>query len=335
MTSRVRCMPVILQRKKMIGNSIIVAAEHLKGGRIVAIPTETVYGLAGNACDEKAVKQLFKIKQRPYEDPLIVHCGSASDVLAWVTAWPPAARLLASAFWPGGLTMLLPKKHTISDLVTAGRSRVAVRVPSHPMVRRLLQLVPFPLAAPSANPFGYISPTTANHVADQLGRALPYILDGGGCALGLESTIVGFDNGETVLYRLGSIAVEAIEAVVGHPLRLHKKTPAGGLYAPGTSLRHYAPRTPLVVGDIDRLLMAHKGKRLGVMLFQERVIATDVAHQVVLSSRGDLAEVARRLFAVLRMLDRQGCDLILAPIFPDIGMGKTINERLTRASYRG
>ncbi|MGB0356859.1 MAG: L-threonylcarbamoyladenylate synthase, partial [Cytophagales bacterium] len=195
----------------MIGNSIAIAAGYLKEGFVVGIPTKTVYGLAGNAFCERALTRIFKIKRRPYEDPLIVHCAHKTAVLPLVSAWPQEADMLAKAFWPGALTLLLPKRDLVPGLVTAGRSRVAVRVPSHPMTQRLLQALSFPLAAPSANPFGYISPTTAHHVADQLGDALPYILDGGAAALGLESTIVGFDRGEVIVYRLGGISVEAIE----------------------------------------------------------------------------------------------------------------------------
>ena len=318
----------------MIGHSVAAAARYLKEGKVVGIPTETVYGLAGNAYDLGAVAQIFKIKQRPYEDPLIVHCRDQEAALGLVEGCPPPARRLAEAFWPGALTMLLPKKEIIPALVTAGNMRVGVRVPSHPITRRLLQRLPFPLAAPSANPFGYISPTTATHVADQLGDALPYILDGGTCQLGLESTIVGFDGGKVVVYRLGSIALEAIEQVMGAPVVFHKSKAQGALQAPGTSLSHYAPRTRLVVGEVAKLLAQHADKRVGVLLLQGKVTAAHVCHQVALSSTGNLEEAAAHLFAALRVLDQKGCDLLIAPPFPNVGMGRTINERLARASHR-
>ena len=187
----------------MIGTALSTAIELLRRDEVVAIPTETVYGLAGNALYPKAIASIFEIKNRPRFDPLIVHASSVERLSQYANAFPEAARRLADQFMPGPLTLLLDKAAIIPDLVTAGSPRVALRVPNHPLTLSLLQQLDFPLAAPSANPFGYISPTTAQHVADQLGSQIPYILDGGPCQVGVESTIVGFEDGQAVVYRKG------------------------------------------------------------------------------------------------------------------------------------
>ena len=202
----------------MIGKDIAHAAALLQQGEVIGMPTETVYGLAGNALDEATVAKIFSIKQRPSFDPLIVHVAKVHQLENWVKNIPVAAHLLAEKFMPGALTLLLEKKSSISDLVTAGSALVAMRIPAHPMAQALLDMLPFPLAAPSANPFGYISPTSAAHVAQQLGDRIPYILDGGLCSIGLESTIVGFPEGKATIFRKGGIAVEAIEEVIGEVL---------------------------------------------------------------------------------------------------------------------
>ena len=188
-----------------IGKDIEKSAALLASGELVAIPTETVYGLAGNALDEKAVVQIFKSKNRPRFDPLIVHVAGIDQVYNYVESIPEELKALAEAFWPGPLTLLLTKKSIIPDLVTSGLGKVGVRVPNHALTLSLLERLDFPLAAPSANPFGYISPTSASHVQDHLGDKLAYILDGGHCEVGLESTIVGMEEGQVIIYRLGVI----------------------------------------------------------------------------------------------------------------------------------
>ena len=318
----------------MIGKSVQVARKHLIEGKVVAIPTETVYGLAGNAYNEKAVRAIYTIKKRPYSDPLIVHTHHVEAMKAFVACVPGWAQRLADAFWPGALTLLLPRKGIIPDLVTAGFTQVAVRIPSHPIARALLASLDFPLVAPSANPFGYISPTTAQHVADQLGKELSYILDGGVCALGLESTIIGAKQGKPIVYRLGSIPIEAIEAMIG-PLHDHKKNPLQNqLQAPGTLPSHYMPHTPLLVGDVQTLIVKNKDKRIGLLLFDEAPKNLTVYKTCILSPEGRLEEAAKHLFAALRELDASSCDVILAPYFPSIGLGKAINDRLLRASSK-
>jgi L-threonylcarbamoyladenylate synthase len=225
------------------GTELNVAKEFLIKGELVAIPTETVYGLAGNALNEKAVLSIFEVKNRPAFDPLIIHTDSIDKVKEYVSVFPEKAQRLAEQFWPGPLTLLLPKKQIIPDLVTSGLDTVAVRIPKHPQLLELLAELSFPLAAPSANPFGYISPTNAEHVNQQLGDKIPYILDGGECEVGIESTIIGFEADDTVVYRLGGLAVEDIEKLVGPVMLMPHST--SDPKAPGMLKSHYAPRKPL------------------------------------------------------------------------------------------
>lgn len=317
----------------MTGKDIQHAATLLRQGQLVAIPTETVYGLAGNAFDEGAIARIFAVKNRPHFDPLIVHAHSFEQLQALALDIPDKALQLAAAFMPGPLTLLLPKHPEIPDLVTAGSPLVALRLPQHPLTRQLLALLDFPLAAPSANPFGYISPTTAEHVAAQLGDKIPYILDGGPCLVGLESTIVGFDeNGQTTIFRKGGIAVEAIEAVVGTVVvRAHSSS---NPLAPGMLKSHYAPRAPMIVGDLQALASQYADKRLGVLAFQHAVPGIAPGQQVILSPEGDLQEAARHLFGAMRHLDTLNLELIIAEWMPEKDLGRAINDRLRRAAAR-
>ncbi len=311
----------------VIGSDLKEAARLLSAGELVAVPTETVYGLAANAFDEAAVLKVFEAKQRPAFDPLIVHVHSMDQLAGVVREVPPEAEALMHAFWPGPLTLVLPKHPRIPDIVTSGLDTVGVRMPAHPLALALLRALPFPLAAPSANPFGYVSPTTAQHVADQLGDRIPYILDGGPCAVGVESTIVGLEEGHWVLYRAGGVPVEAIEKVIGtvRPQVKHVLP-----VAPGMLESHYAPRKPVFIGDIRSLLKEHKGR--------VAVISFTVKHEAwrceVLSPSGDVNEAARHLFATLRVLDANDADVILAEVFPDDGLGRAINDRLRRAAAK-
>jgi len=317
----------------MIGTDIAYAARLLREEALVAIPTETVYGLAGNAFSEKAVAEIFSVKQRPVFDPLIVHAGGVEALWALATDIPEKARQLAEQFMPGPLTLLLPKCDRIPDLVTAGSAWVALRIPAHPVAQALLQALEFPLAAPSANPFGYISPTTAAHVEAQLGDKIPYILDGGPCRVGLESTIVGFPEGQLpVVYRKGGLSVEAIEQVVGKvAVRAHSSS---NPQAPGMLKSHYAPRVPLVVGDRVSLSTAYAGRRTGVLSFRTRWEGIPAEWQELLSPGGDYAEAARNLFAAMRRLDNLELDILLAEWLPEEDLGSAINDRLRRAAAK-
>lgn len=313
-----------------IGTDIQTAADLLRKGEAVAIPTETVYGLAANAYNEEAVLKIFQAKQRPAFDPLIVHVHSMEQVHAVVGNIPPGAEALIRKFWPGPLTFTLPKTDRVPDLVTSGLDTVAVRMPAHPMALELLRSLEFPLSAPSANPFGYVSPTTAQHVADQLGDKIPYILDGGPCTVGLESTIIGWE-AETkrwLLYRPGGTPIAGIEAVIGKVGVAQKQLlPA----SPGMLESHYAPNKPLHVGNVQALMKEHEGRCIAVISFAKRY---EARYNEVLSEKGDIAEAARQLFAALRSLDRSDADVILAEIFPQEGLGTAINDRLRRASAR-
>lgn len=310
-----------------IGKSIEEAVNHLQKGEVIGMPTETVYGLAGNALDEKAVLEIFRVKNRPKFDPLIIHTDSLEKASQWVETIPEKAQQLADAFWPGPLTMLLERKPVVSDLVTSGLPRVAVRIPALEITRELLSNLDFPVAAPSANPFGFVSPTSAQHVQDQLGDQIPYILDGGNCQVGLESTVVGFENDEAVVHRLGGLQIEEIEKVVGKvQLGLNKSSNPS---APGMLKSHYSPGKPVIIGDIATELSKHENA--GVISFEQDFGAE---HQVILSPNGDLNEAAAGLFAALRKMRESDVSLILTQKFPDIGLGRAINDRLQRAAAK-
>jgi L-threonylcarbamoyladenylate synthase len=312
----------------IIGTDLHRAQELLCAGGIVAIPTETVYGLAANAYDEAAVLKIFQAKDRPSFDPLIVHVRDRAHVDQVVAHIPPEAEALMAKFWPGPLTLVLPKHLRIPDIVTSGLDTVGVRMPAHSLTLELLRSLDFPLAAPSANPFGYVSPTTAQHVADQLGDKLAYILDGGPCTVGVESTIVGWEDEQCVLYRAGGVPVEAIEAVIGKVGSAQRKVLP---VAPGMIESHYAPRKPVFVGDVVQLIRENPGERIAVISFSEPY---NVWRSEVLSVERDMNEAARKLFAVLRTLDASEAEVILAEVFPDAGLGRAINDRLRRAAAK-
>jgi L-threonylcarbamoyladenylate synthase len=304
------------------------AAGLLRAGELVAIPTETVYGLAGDARSERAVAEIFVAKDRPAFNPLIVHVAdlAAAERLAGFTL---EARALAERFWPGPLTLVLPKRAVVPDLVTAGRSTVAVRVPALHVTRDLLGEAGVPIAAPSANPFGRISPTTAAHVAEQLGDAVDYILDTGPCSVGIESTVVDVTGDKPVLLRHGGIALEDLERVVG---RVEPATERddGPQRAPGMLSRHYSPSTPLVIEESLR----QTGGRVGLLTFVPVECSGEFERVEILSARGDLVEAAANFFAALRRLDAAGLDRIIATPFPETGLGRALNDRLRRAAAR-
>ncbi|MCB9795228.1 MAG: threonylcarbamoyl-AMP synthase [Alphaproteobacteria bacterium] len=313
-----------------IGVDLERAAGLLREGQIVALPTETVYGLAGDALDPEAILRIYEAKRRPRFNPLIAHVHSLEAARPLIAALPEPAAHLAAAFWPGPLTLLLPRSARVPDLLTAGSARVAVRVPKHPLTLSLLERLGRPLAAPSANPSGYISPTTAQHVADQLGEVLPYILDGGPTEVGVESTIIGFDDGKPTIYRPGGLPIEAIEAVVG-PLQVAAPEREGPA-SPGRLSSHYAPEARVILGDPRALMAAHPGRRLAALPWSRPLPELPAAQQIVLSPSGDPREGAQRLFAALRALDALDAELILAEPAPTEGLGVAINDRLARAA---
>lgn len=314
----------------LIGADLRAAKQFLEAGLPIGIPTETVYGLAANALSPAAVARIFEVKNRPTFDPLIVHVPDADAAQRYTTHWPETAQRLADAFWPGPLTLLLDKHEVVPDLVTSGLPRVGLRVPAHPLTRKLLQAIDFPLAAPSANPFGYISPTSAQHVYDQLQGRIPYILDGGPCSIGVESTIIGFENGQTLVYRLGGLSLEQLEQVAGPlTLQLHQSSnPA----APGMLSTHYAPRKPLYLGNINELRLRFPLLRAGLLTLRPLPEAPLNTLAFYLSPSGDLNEAAQQLFAAMRLLDQSDVDIILAEPMPEIGLGRAMNDRLKRAA---
>lgn len=316
----------------MIGQDIQLARELLVQGELVAVPTETVYGLAGNAFNEAAVLKIFEAKNRPAFNPLIVHAGSYEQLMSLAARVPAKAEKLMRRFMPGPFTLLLPKKTIIPDLVTAGSDLVALRVPDHPLTSALLQTLDFPLAAPSANPFGYISPTTARHVYEGLQGKIPYILDGGPCTVGLESTILGFDEEDhPVLYRSGGVPAEELEAVLGETVQRVAHNLQREPVTAGQLKSHYAPHKPLYLGDIPFLLQRFSDQSPVLITFRQRYPGLEDSRQYVLSEQGSLQEAARNLFTVLRMLDGLDAGVIIAERVPDTGLGRAINDRLERA----
>lgn len=310
-----------------IGKDLTLAKTLLRNGELVAIPTETVYGLAANALREDAAIKIFEAKKRPQFDPLIVHVAHIQQLDNLVDSIPLAAQKLMDRFWPGPLTLLLKKKPIVPDLITSGLDTVGVRCPDHPLTHQLLSELEFPLAAPSANPFGYISPTTPQHVNRQLGNSIDYILDGGPCRVGLESTIVGFENG-IVVHRLGGLSIEDLEAVVG-PVKLELNS-SSNPKAPGQLKSHYSPTKKLVFGKI-KTTTQRTSQKVGVITFQSPV-AVHADEQIILSPTGSLTEAAKNLFGALRQMDSTDVDIILAEPVPDIGLGRAINDRLKRAA---
>ena len=317
----------------IIDSDIFLAKKLLEKGHVIAIPTETVYGLAANAYNDTSVSKIFEIKKRPKTNPLIVHVSSIDQVINIVEEFPYAAKKLAAYFWPGPLTLLLPKNNSISDLVTASHDKVAVRIPSHPIALQLLKILSFPLVAPSANPFGYISPTLAAHVQQQLGECIPYILDGGACSVGIESTIVGFENGKIIVYRLGGVSVEMIQQVLQEKVEFQTNISSGfTTVTPGSLLQHYSPGKPFMIGSVLDLINVHNSKKIGILAFDKYYEGIDKAWQVMLTPSGNMQEAAYNLFAALRKLDQLPIEMIVSSYVSDTGLGKAINDRLWRAS---
>ncbi len=296
------------------------AAETLLQGQLVAFPTETVYGLGANALDPMAVAKIFSLKNRPTFDPLIVHVASLAMAES-LCFFNETAYALANKHWPGPLTLVLPKKPIVPDLVCAGLDTVAIRIPRHSIAQQLLQAAGIPIAAPSANPFGRLSPTTAKHVEDGFLDSSLMILDGGPTPIGLESTIVGFDDGKVIIYRLGGLSPEQLNfsATVSqnHPV------------FPGSLPQHYAPRNPLKI--VEKNTLSDPNLRTGLLAFSTWASTSGYEISEILSPNGHLEEAASRLFACLHRLDRAPIDQIFAEEPPHEGLGFAILDRLKRA----
>jgi L-threonylcarbamoyladenylate synthase len=317
----------------IISKEISKAIEILNHEDVVAIPTETVYGLAGNIYSEKAIRKIFEVKQRPLFNPLIVHVDSLEKVLEIVSEFPDKAKQLAATFWPGSLTLILKKKPIIPDLISAGKDTVAIRIPNHPLTLLLLEKLSFPLAAPSANPFGSISPTNSKHVERYFKDKISMVLEGGKCENGIESTIIGFENNEPVVYRLGAISLEEITQVVGAVKVKNKKENTPN--APGMLSRHYAPNTKMyLVEDVEKFITGFTNKKIAVLRFSTDMSNSNHTSVEVLSKSRDLKEAASNLYSTLHKLDNLNFDMIVAERFPDSGLGKSINDRLERATKK-
>ena len=318
--------------KTEIGIDIDKARMLLEDGELVSIPTETVYGLAANGLNASAVLKIYSVKNRPQFNPLILHVANVEQMRKLVVDIPVVIEKLIKAFSPGPITYLLPKSSLVPDLITAGSSRVAIRIPDHPLTLNLLAGLDFPLAAPSANPSGYVSPVTADHVMKGLNGLIPYILDGGECKVGLESTIVGMNAGKLQIHRLGRITIEQIKMVSGEEVEvaLSHASPT----APGQMKSHYATAKPLYLGDIKELSNKFAGKKIGLISFQRSYHELNVAEKIILSNQGDLNEAAKELFKALRRMDDSTVDIIIAEEVPNVGIGLAINDRLERAAYK-
>jgi L-threonylcarbamoyladenylate synthase len=308
-------------------------AARIREGELVAVPTETVYGLAGDATSRAACRRIFAAKGRPSSDPLIVHIASIKD-LARVALPNASALRLARKFWPGPLTMVLQKTDAVPDEATANLPSVAVRMPSHPLFRKLIRLSGVPLAAPSANPFGYISPTTAAHVRASLGGKIRHILDGGPSSIGVESTIVDLRNPrKPAILRPGAVTREGIARALGIPVAKSRRS-TGGRLAPGQMPRHYSPRTPVKLHARLTAEAALSGKD-EAWLFVARPTGKFGRNVFWLDARGDLRRAARRLFAMLRKLDAGGFSRIHVERPAGAGIAEALRDRLVRASSAG
>lgn len=313
-----------------IGTDIKKAKLLLDASEIISIPTETVYGLAANGKDPMAIAKIYTAKKRPISNPLILHYKDASSAFQDVTTIPNNAEVLAGKFWPGPMTMLLPKKNNIPDAVTSGKSDVAIRVPQHELCLSLLNTLDYPLAAPSANLYGRISPTSPIHVHEQLNSRVPYILDGGICEKGIESTIIGFENDNVIIYRLGSISIEAIETCIQK--KVHVRNKIEDKQAPrasGMVKHHYAPNTAMF-----SVAKKHEEKNLSNCGF----IGFDSLHpdfpnenQFLLSENGNIDAAAKELYRSFHVMDAKRFKSIYIEFMPENGIGKAINDRIHRA----
>ncbi|MFI5828656.1 L-threonylcarbamoyladenylate synthase [Streptomyces sp. NPDC051578] len=314
-------------------SDIEMAAGVLRGGGLVAFPTETVYGLGADAEDPGAVGRIFQVKGRPPSHPLIVHIGGAEQLGDWVEDVPATARLLAEHFWPGPLTLVLRRGRRVPLEATGGLETVAVRVPDHPVALALLSAFGGGVTAPSANRFGSVSPTTADHVSAELGDAVDFVLDGGPCEVGVESTIVDVTGEIPSVLRPGGVTREDLEAVLGYPLAVPAASP---VRVPGQHPSHYAPRARVVLVEPEKVIVEaelaqESGHQVGLFLPASLAGAVVKAHAVV-ALPDSMAAYARGLYRFLRELDEQGCDLIIASLPVEEGLGLAIANRLRRAA---
>jgi L-threonylcarbamoyladenylate synthase len=312
--------------------SIERAVKVLEEGGLVVFPTETVYGLGANVFNPIAVSKIFEVKKRPKFDPLIVHVGDIGYVERLAKEFPPLARKLGERFWPGPLTIVLPKKDEIPEIVTAGLPTVGIRIPSHPVSLELLKRAPFPISAPSANPFGYLSPTSVHQIDPQIRNEIDIILDGGSCKVGVESTIILFEEDKFFLLRPGGLPVEEIEEIVGKVEIL--ASPSKPL-SPGFLPTHYAPKKPLIIFEDFEEIERKRFKKIGVLFFRKPAFPIEGIDKFeILSAKGDLREAASNLFSALHRLDTSDVEVIFAEAVVEEGLGRAIMDRLKKASAK-
>ena len=311
-----------------IGKNIDFAKDKLDKGGLVAIPTETVYGLGGNALNLESVDKIFNLKNRPSNDPLICHTNSISKIEKYVNGIPDVAYKLAEKFWPGPLTLIFEKKEIIPNKTTSNLKTVGFRIPNKEITLDLLKNLDYPISAPSANKFGYISPTRTEHIFKNFSQGIDYVLDGGACELGIESTIIGFENKNTIVYRLGSLVVEDIEKCVGD-ITIYSNEES----FPGSFKSHYSPSKKLYLGDIKMLKDKFKDKRIGVLCFDKYYDFIKEKNQILLSKNSSLFEASKNLYSSLYELDNmKNIDIILSSLVEDTLIGRTINNRLIKSA---
>ncbi|MCX7876891.1 MAG: L-threonylcarbamoyladenylate synthase [Melioribacteraceae bacterium] len=309
--------------------SITKASQIIKTGGLVAFPTETVYGLGADALNPLAVAKIFEVKKRPSFNPLIIHIAEKDWLNEFTIYNDERINLIINKFWPGPLTLVLEKKNSVPNIVTSGNPTVAVRMPNHPVALELIKQSETPIAAPSANKFGHLSPTTAKHVHKYLGEKVDLILDGGKSDVGVESTIVHYDNGNFYLLRFGGVTKEELEEVIGEiKLKPHN---AKNPNSPGQLPFHYSPNTPLYF--FDEKLLSPK-KKIGVIFFQNKKVDFEFNIEKFLSLSGDLREAASNLFLFLHELEKENLDYILIEPVEEKGLGKAIMDRLRKATFK-
>jgi L-threonylcarbamoyladenylate synthase len=336
----------VIQVKRDVGKGdrlLWQAALIIRLGGLVAFPTETVYGLGANALDKAAILRIFEAKQRPAWDPIIVHASNLNMLKNLVRSWPAKADALAQKFMPGPLTLLLPKRDIIPSVCTAGRDKVGVRIPAHPVARALIDAAQTPIAAPSANLFGSTSPTTASHVLEDLDGRIDAVLDAGPADVGVESTVIDPTQDDPVIYRPGGITREQIEEVIGHvhvaEQEIREDTPPQSLESPGLGIRHYAPKAKVVLvenedelSEVAITILQH-GQKLGLMLPSNWLEGLQCEATVFDWGRWDRPEeLAQRLYAGLRWLDEQQVAVTICPVPPAEGLGAAIRDRLRKAA---
>lgn len=304
------------------------AAELLRAGKLVAFPTETVYGLGANALDADAVERIFEAKGRPHNSPIIVHVSSRQMARQVVAEWPSRAELLAAKFWPGPLTLVLTKQPAVPDLVTAGLPTVGVRMPAHPLALALIEAAGVPIAAPSANRFAHLSPTTAEHVRESLGDQVAFILDGGPCTVGIESTVLSLTGGKPLLLRPGGVSRDAIELLLGPVEVISDRVEEGAHLAPGMHPRHYSPETRLVLAPDGQVPATGRGAYLRYNRTPSRPVVE------IAQMPSDAVAYATRLYDTLHRLDHSGYDWIAVEAPPADVAWEAIHDRLGRAAAR-